>query len=160
MHSKRCLGLVLLAAVTLAACGGSSASSSSSTTTTKKTTLTKAEYLVQANAICAAMNKRIASIPDPGNDLAKQAAAIDETGAVTSAALRALRKLSVPAGQSAAVNEIYAKVGTLVAGTAQYAAALRSGDQAAAARIGSQLDAISSSANDLSKAYGLTVCAS
>jgi hypothetical protein len=106
------------------------------------------------------MNARTGALANPGSDPAKQADVTDQAAAITSETLGKLRALPVPAGEKAAVQAIYSKVALIVTDAARLSSALRAGNQAAAQRANTTLEADAKAANEVSNAYGLTVCGS
>ncbi len=151
------VSFVCVAIVLAGACSSSSPKSVASTSTT---VLTKASYIVKANAICKTMNNRLAAIPAPGHDPKKQAAAIDQNAAITRQALEQLRALPVPPGQGPRLTAVYAAVAKLLVETTAYSAAVRAGDKAAVTAVAKKIIAAQTRANTASIKYGLTVCGS
>ena len=151
------LSAVCLAIVLASACSSSSPKTSAPPSTVA---ITKASYLVKANAICKTMNSRVAAVPAPGHDPKKAAAAIDQQRAIVDQTLQQLRALPVPAGQGAQLEAVYATVDKVIAATAAYSAAVRAGDKAAATAAAKQIIATQTRANAASIKYGLTVCGS
>jgi hypothetical protein len=161
---------VVSAAVLGASCGGSTFPSvegapSSSTTTgpsssTTAATLTKAEYVARANAVCATGNARSERIGDPGSDLKTEAEAVDAGAVIATDTLRELRRLPVPDADAWSVETIYAHYDKLIKDAARVSAALRAGDLATAQRVEQDAQADESAADAAADAFGLTVCGS
>jgi hypothetical protein len=151
------LSIALIAIVLASACSSGSSKASPPPSTVA---LTKASYIVKANALCRTMNNRTRALPDPGNDPKKAAATIDQGSAIVRQTLQRLRELPVPPGEGPKLSTVYAKVDTLLQDLAAYSAALRSGDQQAAIAAGKKIDAAQARANSASVEYGLTVCGS
>ncbi len=120
----------------------------------------KAAYIAKANAIRQTMNDKTAALPDPGNDPVAKANKEEQGAAITAAALRQLRALATPPGDTATIRAIYAKIDVLLADLSADVAALRHGNQAQSQTIEARLTADSDAANAAANAYGLTVCGS
>jgi hypothetical protein len=134
---------------------GSACSSKSSSNTRH---LTKTEFVARANAICRAMNAQAKTVPNPGNDPNKLAAASDRVAAITATALRKIRALPQPPNDAATLDAIYSKLDAILVQWGTLAAAARAGNKAAAQRSGAKLSVLVNQANAASNAYGLTVC--
>lgn len=130
------------------------------TTTSSKPaiTITKAAYVTQANSICRTMNNKMAALADPGDDLDKLVAMLNQTHQIMTETLTKLRALPVPAGQEAALTAIWAKVDVIVIGVENALAAFQAGNLDKAMTLLEQLDVDTATANAASIAYGLTVC--
>ena len=152
----RCAAPALIAALLLAACGGGGNGASPTPTTT----ITKSDFVAQANAVCQVMNDKIKAMTVPKNDALKSAAYFDESAAVVQDTLDHLRALPVPAGDDTTVQSIYSKVDALLVDVAKFSAALRAGDKPAVDALAVTVKADQTAANEASNAYGLTVCGS
>jgi hypothetical protein len=156
--------LISSAIVLAAACGSSSKSTSPTATTAPQTSTSipkaRAAYIVSANGLCRAMNARVAKLVRKGTSTKNEAAVTDQAANILADTLRKLRKLPVPRGDEATVRAIYAKIDVILADAPKLSAALRVNDQAAGQHIQVKLQQDSKAANDLSNAYGLTVCGS
>lgn len=161
--NRRLFTVALAAAIGFSACGGddkksSNAGGSAETTTTTLAPITKAAYVEQANAICKTMNDKADAIEDPGEDLAKTQAMLQQTKQVAVDGLTQLRALRLPAGEEAAINAAFAKVDLVIADIDQALAALTAGDLEKFVALADQLDKHADEANAASTAAGLTVC--
>jgi hypothetical protein len=155
--------LVSLAIVLAASCGSSSSPKADGPTTTapgSSTSVPKARvaYLAAGNALCRTMNARVAELANPGASAKNEAAVTDQAAKIIADTLDKLRRLPMPRGDEAALRAIYAKIDVIIADAPKLSAALRANDQAAGQRIQVKLQQDSKAANDLSKAYGLTIC--
>lgn len=106
------------------------------------------------------MNAQVGALSDPGSDPVKEADANDEVIAITAETLRKMRAVPEPAGASAALAAIFAKVDTVLADAKALSTALRARDQTAATAAATKVSASSDAANTASNDYGLTVCGS
>jgi hypothetical protein len=150
-------GLVVLAA--LAGCGGGS-STAATTTTSVAATITRADFIKQANAICQVMNDKVHAVPDPGSDPDKVADALQLDIAVTSDAFQQLQSLPMPAGDESVIEDIYSKINVLLSDGADLTASVRNRDRAKVITLQATVKADTTAANNASNAYGLTVCGS
>ena len=156
--------LISLAIVLAASCGSSSpkAADPSTTAPSNSTTVPKARvaYLAAGNALCRTMNARVAKLTNRGASAKNEAALTDQAAKILAETLAKLRKLPMPRGDEAALRAIYAKIDVILADAPKLTAALRAEDQAAGQRIQVKLQQDSKAANDVSKAYGLSICGS
>jgi hypothetical protein len=157
--------LISLAVVLAASCGGSSSPKAADSTTTApaiSTTVPKARaaYLAAGNALCKTMNARVAKLANQGASAKNEAAVTDQAAKILAETLAKLRRLPMPRGDETALRAIYAKIDVILADAPKLTAALRADDQAAGQHIQVKLQQDSKAANDLSKAYGLTICGS
>jgi hypothetical protein len=136
----------------VAGCGGGGG-------TATAPSVSKADFAVQANAICQVMNDRIKAIPRPGAGPNAVADALDQSGEVVADTLAKLRALPMPAGDDGELGSIYSTIDVLLADLARYTTALRAGDPSAGS-LSATVKADQTAANDVSNAYGLTVCGS
>ncbi|HEY5051839.1 MAG TPA: hypothetical protein VII45_00345 [Solirubrobacterales bacterium] len=146
---------VLTIALIVAGCGSSSDSSTDSTAS-----LTKAEFVKQGNAICAAGNKQIETgiesfakqnhLSESKPPTEAQAAEIAETVLVPSVSgqLEEIEALGVPRGEEDQVDAIFAAVEGAIEKAEEDPSVLLSEKGASAF----------TKANQLSREYGLTVC--
>jgi len=151
------LSIPLIAIVLASACSSGSSKASPPPSTAA---LTKAAYIVKANATCKTMNDRVKALGDPGRDPKKVAAVIDNSTVIIRQTLVRLRALPVPSGEATKLDAVYATVDKVLADAPTYSAALRAGNAQAANIAGSTLQAEQKAANAASVEYGLTVCGS
>ena len=161
----RCSMTAVIAAVLIASCSSGSSTSKPSNTQPQQTSsslrpLSKASYIAAANALCQTMNTRVAALGDPGSDLTKLADTADKTAAIIAETLQKLRALSMPQGESAALNAIYAQAAGLGADYSELSSAIHSRDESAYRAAVAKINADQKAANTASNDYGLTVCGS
>jgi hypothetical protein len=159
------IALISLAIVLAASCGGSSSPKATDPATTAPATSTsapkaRAAYLAAGNALCKTMNARVARLANQGASAKNEAAVTDQATKILAETLAKLRKLPMPRGDETKLRAIYAKIDVILADAPKLSAALRADDQAAGQRIQVKLQQDSKVANDLSNAYGLTICGS
>lgn len=158
----------LLMVFGLASCGGGGSSADEksagvveeASTTTAAPSISRTDYMTQANAACQTMNDRTKAQGEPGDSPAELAAYVEAGSVIVTETLGQLRALPTPSGEEAALGAIYDKVEVLRSDMDQLAAALRAGDQRQATAVAGQLEKDQKAANDASNAYGLTVCGS
>jgi hypothetical protein len=151
------LGL-LVAALALGACTGGHPSGGG--VPSPAASISKADYLAKANAVCTAMNAKGNALQDPGQDPAKIRQVVDQAIPLAADGLAQLRQLPLPQGDEAAVRDFYAKVDGLIADLRAESAALAGNDLTRARQLVSSVQADSAAANTAANAYGLTVCGS
>ena len=149
---RRTFLLVLpgLAALALAGCGGGGDSAGG--------TLTKAEFVAQANAICKDYDARIDALGDPGSiedlvGLAEKAKPIAEDGVAR------LRALKAPENLQASYDEYLATGDANIELLVQLGEAAKSGDVAAIEKIGTEGEDNADKAHGIAAELGLTECA-
>jgi len=149
---RRTFLLVLpgLAALALAGCGGGGDSAGG--------TLTKAEFVAQANAICKDYDARIDALGDPGSiedlvGLAEKAKPIAEDGVAK------LRALKAPEDLQASYDEYLATGDVNIELLVQLGEAAKSGDVAAIEKIGTEGEDNADKAHGIAAELGLTECA-
>jgi hypothetical protein len=106
------LSIPLIAILLGSACSSGSSKASPPPTTAA---LTKAAYIVKANAICQTMNNRVKALGDPGRDPKKVAAVIDSSTVIIRQTLVRLRALPVPSGEATKLDAVYATVDKVLA---------------------------------------------
>ena len=141
--------LLLAAALALAGCGGGD---------TAGGTLTKAEFVAQANAICKDYDARITALGEPGSiddlvGLAEKAKPIAEDGVAKLRALKAPEKLQASYDKYLATGDV--NIELLV----QLGEAAKSGDVAAIEKIGTGGEDNADKAHGIAAELGLTECA-
>lgn len=139
--------VVVLALLTAAACGGGGGSG----------TLTKAEFIKQADKICAVANDELDALPEPQN--LEEAENVLRTGATrTKKLLSDIRALNEPEADRATLEQIYSLVEQGIAKYEGAVAGIRSGNPAALDAIAQQGQALFDQANAASKTYGFKDC--
>ena len=149
---RRTFLLVLpgLAALALAGCGGGADSPGG--------TLTKAEFVAQANAICKDYDARIDALGDPGSiedlvGLAEKAKPIAEDGVAK------LRGLKAPEDLQASYDEYLATGDVNIELLVRLGDAAKSGDVAVIEKIGTDGEDNADKAHGIAAELGLTECA-
>ena len=150
MRRTLLLSLAGLAALALAGCGGGG--------DTAGGTLTKAEFVAQANAICKDYDARIDALGDPGSiedlvGLAEKAKPIAEDGVAR------LRALKAPENLQASYDEYLATGDANIELLVQLGEAAKSGDVAAIEKIGTEGEENADKAHGIAAELGLTDCA-
>ena len=141
------LSLAGLAALALAGCGGGG--------DTAGGTLTKAEFVAQANAICKDYDARIDALGEPGSiedlvGLAEKAKPIAEDGVAK------LRGLKAPEDLQASYDEYLATGDVNIELVVQLGEAAKSGDVAAIEKIGTEGEDNADKAQGIAAELGLT----
>jgi len=137
-----------LAALALAGCGGGGAGD----------TLTKAEFVAQANVICKDYDARITALGEPSTiedlvGLAEKAKPLAEE------AVASLRALKPPAELQGSYDEYLATGGANIEFLAKLGEAASSGDAAAIQKVGTEAQANADKAHGIAGKLGLTECA-
>lgn len=150
MRRSHLLLLSGLAALALAGCGGGGDQSGR--------TLTKAELVAQANAICKDYDARIDALGDPGSiedlvGLSEKAKPIAEDGVAR------LRALKAPEDLQASYDEYLATGDANIELLVQLGEAAKSGDVAAIEKIGTEGENNADKAHGIAAELGLTECA-
>lgn len=179
------LAALALTVIALAGCGGSSSSSSKTTTTSKTTSsapttttkapssLTKAEYIKKADAICEegatfigdALDEALAAADalemnnthDARLDLAET---MDVFAAQLSATTRELRALAPPAEDPATVSKYLDALDSTIKSLEGFSSAVESNDVSRARELHDEGVSTSNTAKDLARGYGFKVCGS
>lgn len=165
-HSVAVLGVLLAFALVGAACGGDA-------------TLSKDEYIAQADAICADANTRFdairvefANLPEPSNveGFAEPLVAdfVDQFTTVLEEQVSDVRALPAPEGDEDVLAAMYDDLEAVARAIRQLAAAAAAGDVEAIEQLTSQEDqghaglrVVATAFSDLdirAREYGLTVC--
>ena len=155
--------LVMVVGLVTGACGGG------------EETLTKAEYVEQANAICAASNAEIEAVEEEmGEAIEAQMAEAEEVPSVAEfaqmtselisqtipileATLTDLRALPMPEGDEDTLTALYNDFEQVLADLSEQSAVLTTGDEAAINQF-YEVD-YCGDVNERTAEYGLTVCA-
>ncbi|MEA2299214.1 MAG: hypothetical protein QOF77_2150 [Solirubrobacteraceae bacterium] len=155
--------LALLAAVVLAACGGSSSHSKS---TSAAAGPTKAQFVAQADPICAAAKRRaptkrllalIGQFPTPTQEIVRL---LRRTTPVVKDAVRQLSAVPPPAADRAAIARWISQIAAIGVLTGKAADQLAGGDLAAAVKTYTDITANAIDPVDFAKGYGLHACSS
>ena len=125
--------------------------------------ITKAEFLVRANAVCADGNEQIAAITKslPGGKPAtftELATWMHSNSQIVGGTVTKLRALPQPPADAAELAAMYAEADQLVALSDKMAVAAEQGNQAEVTRISDEGDVLQPKANARLTAYGLTEC--
>jgi len=138
-----------LAALALAGCGGGD---------TAGGTLTKAEFVAQANAICKDYDARIDALGEPGSieDLVGLAA---KAKPLAEEAVASLRALKAPEDLQARYDEYLATGDVNIDLLVQLGEAAKSGDDTAIEMIGTEGEDNAGKAHGIAAELGLTECA-
>lgn len=120
-------------------------------------TLSKAAFLVQANAICTTMNAEQSALPAPTSN-AQILQDLRQAIAIAQNAVTKLRALAEPAGDAATLQADFARVDAFVASAQKELDAMQAGDTAQAAQLDAQTTQLSNAADQAFNAYGMTVC--
>lgn len=141
--------VVLALAVVPAACGGG------------KSTLTRAQYIRQADAICRKAAKQVQRVAAPeGSSEAELASAAAKIVAAQRAALDELEALSAPSEPAETVPKWIALVDQTLDQADASVRAQRKGDVAAAVRANTNGEVLDGRADELARGYGMHVCVS
>jgi hypothetical protein len=165
------IGLVV-ALVALAGCGGSDSSSSDGTNAASSSgePLTKAEFVEQADAICADRTPEREALQGQAEELANEInngadRARDELADLLAEAadnaeqeFSELRALVPPASDAALVNSMLYAAGSQVALTREGAEDLRAGDFKAFTEVTENGSDLKDRASRIAQEYGLEVC--
>jgi hypothetical protein len=128
-------------------------------TSTPPALLTKADYLVQANALCADMNRQVKALGNANTkDLLAYATYVESATGISRTTVASLRALAVPAGDEAPVAAMYTKVDAMIDTGTLLVSALRAGDRAQLQTLLEQLSSAATAAGDAAKDYGETEC--
>ena len=141
---------VALVAVGLAGCGGGSSSTSSTGT------LSKSEFVSQANAICAKVNSARSNIGTP-TSTAQAISAINKLESAVRPDLAQMQSLATraPADIKADYDHFVAQVGSLVALLPRLAQAAKSSDSAKAQQLETQFQTVVNKGRAAAKSAGL-----
>jgi hypothetical protein len=163
------VALVVLSALVLGACSSDPSSSSATAATAAPTTgaptttttpaVIKADYVQQANALCAEMNQKVKALPLYSTDAAVVAGEMEKGIAIVRDTLARLRALPMPAGDEATLEAYHAAIEANAAKADEVVAALRSGDGSRMAAADDALQADTKKVNAMATAYGETECA-
>lgn len=146
---------VLFAALALAACGGDDGDDAGGEA------ISKQEFIEQADAVCA-------ESADPQGEIQAQlesatspdeaAAAYEELADVSQGINDEINALGRPEGDEELIDDLAAKQEQLVVLVNELAAAVRAEDQAEAAAVGTELNALVAEAGEIFDSYGFEVC--
>lgn len=144
------LSASVLATVALAGCGGGGDKSGG--------TLTKAEFVAQANALCKDYDARIDALGEPAG-IEDLVALAEQAKPIAEEAVAKLRALTPPEDLQAGYDEYLATGDVNVALLAELGEAAKSGDVAAIERIGTEGEANADKAHGIAAELGLADCA-
>ena len=149
---RRTFLLVLpgLAALALAGCGGGGDSAGG--------TLTKAELVAQANAICKDYDARINALGDP-QSIEDLVGLVEEAKPIAEDAVAKLRALKAPEDLQASYDKYLATGDVNIEFLAQLGEAAKSGDAAAIEKTGTDGQSNADKAHGIAAELGLTECA-
>ena len=153
-----------LAAVALAGCGGGDeggAANDAETMPTTEATISKEEFIEQADAICAESGDAQAeaqSALEAATDAEQTASAYDGLAEVFEAVDEQIDSLGRPQGDEALIDELSSKQGEVASLVRDLAAAVRAEDQAEAEGIASDIDQLVAETGELIDGYGFEVC--
>lgn len=142
-----------LAALALAGCGGDGNGGAAA-----GTTLTKAEFVAQANALCKDYDARIDALGEPAG-IEDLVALAEQAKPIAEEAVAKLRALTPPEDLQAGYDEYLATGDVNVALLAELGEAAKSGDVAAIERIGTEGEANADKAHGIAAELGLADCA-
>ncbi len=157
---RRAVPLLLLA-ITLAACGGGAESDTTGEMPPEAAgeAPTRAEYIAEADAICAEHFERAEALAEPSEDLESQANFYEEGLSINEDLLARLRALEPPAEDRETVEEFLLKIGELNQAVEGFIEALRAGDAAAIDSAAQQIDSLATEVTGIAEAYGFADCA-
>jgi hypothetical protein len=147
-HGPKLLS-AMLAAGALAGCGGSSSTSTSADS--------GANFVAQANQICAAVNRKIAALPAI-NTPAEVIKSLPQEVAVITAAVGQLKALTPPADHKAIADQLTSGLGQEGALLQQIVAALKAGDAAKLKSLATRETSLNTTDGARAKSLGLTEC--
>jgi hypothetical protein len=162
------VGLLLAAMVT--ACTGTSsttasqqtAAPTSTTSIATATTVDKATFLVQGNAICKAMDDKSLALTQQYDQTAKTRAdlqrMLDGNGDLIEQSVVQMKALPQPTGDEAQLAALYADVEKLASLSHQLATATGQGDREVMSELQTEGSQLQTKTNAESNAYGLTEC--
>lgn len=153
MHLRTTPGrAALLVAVTalataLSACG-----------TRKPVSISRANFVKQAQAACDQANFSLGGLPTGATDPAQQMGLLTQELTLYKNAFKKIQKLPEPAGDGATLKALFRKVGDANSLLDQEIAKQQSGDVQGAYGMQAQVAAAGKAANDALDAYGLVDC--
>ena len=165
-RGRRGVALVALAVLGMAGCSTSSgaAKSSPTTSTAVPAAPSKANYLTQANAICADMNaasiavsREYSSKPVTAEN---EAALLRANADIIESTITKLRALPRPRGDEATLKSAFDKAAELPPAARALATAVEDGDQSRIPALQAAGDKAQAAANQAADSYGLTTCGS
>jgi hypothetical protein len=156
MHRKWA-AVLGVAAVALAGCGGDDDKGD-------ENSLTKAQFIAQAGAICRDVKRahepyaeKVDALPE-GVGLTRVAPLLEATLVQSRKGLARLRSLKSPTADRAQVDAYYGAADALLEAHAQLADAARTDDRAKGEKVAATTGALSSNERRLATAYGLNDC--
>lgn len=182
---------LLVAVASIAGCGGSSASSSTSSDSSSDPSgsssapvdstnstqegksggsLTKSEFIAQADDICAALQKKIAPLEanfqqltetaKSASDFKKIAEVVRELVGYSANGIKQIQELEPPAADQGTITIYAGTVNSRVSTGKEFADALEAGEQAQVNSLSERGSDISEEVEQMAKSYGFKVCGS
>lgn len=150
-------GLMLIGG--LGACSKKATTTTSSPAAQPTTAETKADYIARGNAVCDTFTQKQSALPTPsGSALADVAPYIDQNVTLATDLLAQLKAIPQPAGDSAALQDVFTKFQATLDLLKQEAAAAHANNQSTFDTLDTQLNTSGDASNAAFNAYGLTVC--
>lgn len=166
--SKTGAALLVAATLALSACGGDSDSDSGSATTPTTTapaatapaaeTLTRADFVAQAEAICTATNAKLRRLGQPP-DTAAFVAIGTRAVAITGAARDQLSQLTPPSELQLDYDRLLDLLGTQTAITVRMVRAAQAGDDATIGTLNGEVTTANQRSDAVASRLGLDACA-
>ncbi|HEU4706078.1 MAG TPA: hypothetical protein VFS64_02700 [Solirubrobacterales bacterium] len=176
---KRFAPLVFVAFALVAGCGSSSASSSSAidAATSGEASLSKAEFVAKADALCEESKARQEPLRRRLEEVTRKARGEEQSDegltdgtrrelartlgqivAMAEASLTRVRALGIPKADSTQLEAIFRKIESAFEGSLAYGAALVHHEDAKAQATAERADAETRATADLARQYGFKVC--
>jgi hypothetical protein len=175
---KRLVPLILFAAV-LALFGGCGSSASTSSGSAAETSLTRAEFIARADALCAASKAKQEPLREKVEAVARRAraeekssgdvsdstrtelaATLRQIGAIGEDSLAKIDGIPRPEGDADQLKAIFRKVESAFEGSTGYAIALEGHQDAEAQAIAEKASAETRESDRMARRYGFKVCGS
>lgn len=178
---RRLAPLVVVALIALAGCGSSSVTSSSVTETTAggEESLTKADFIAKADALCEASKAKQAPLRQNLDELTRRARVEEQSNeglsdgtrkelsqtlrrivATTEASLSQVQALGLPQGETVQLETIFEKTESTIEASLAYGRTLENHEDARAQTIAEKGNTETRETAALAKQYGLKVCGS
>jgi hypothetical protein len=161
---------VFVTLVALAGCGGSESSSTETVTVQSGETLSKAEFVEKADAICADWKPEREALQEQAEELigginagsddarAELSELLSEATENAEQELSEIRQLSPPPADASTIDSMLSTAGVQVALTREESDALRYREFAAFGSVTRRAGAAKAKASALARSYGLKVC--
>jgi hypothetical protein len=151
-----------LATVLLAGCGGSDENGNAATDTeTTETTISKEEFIEQADAICTRSGDAQAeaqSALDTATGAEDAGSAYEGLAEVFQGVNDEIDSLPRPEGDEALIDDLSSKQNEAAALVRELAAAVRAQDQAEAERVATEFEQLTAEIGEIADSYGFEVC--